>query len=159
MTKLFCILLILFSTEVHPQQIKKIKVKDVLNLIDTTTTPLVINFWASWCKPCIEEIPYFEKEVLNFKEQKVSLILVNLDFPEDYPKHITNFVKKNNYKSKVYWLNETNADYFCPLIDSSWTGAIPVTVMLNNKKGFRKFYNSKIPENKIKSALSELVAE
>ncbi len=159
MTKLFCLFLILFSTEVHSQQIKKIKVKDVLNLIDTTTTPLVINFWASWCKPCIEEIPYFEKEVLNFKEQKVSLILVNLDFPEDYPKHITNFVKKNNYKSKVYWLNETNADYFCPLIDSSWTGAIPVTVMLNNNKAYRKFYNSKIPENKIKSALSELVAE
>ncbi|MSQ46007.1 MAG: TlpA family protein disulfide reductase [Ignavibacteria bacterium] len=159
MTKLFCLFLILFSIEVHPQQIKKIKIKDVLNLIDTSTIPIVINFWASWCKPCIEEIPYFEKEVLNFKEQKVSLILVNLDFPEDYPKHITNFVKKNNYKSKVYWLNETNADYFCPLIDSSWTGAIPVTVMLNNKKGFRKFYNSKIPENKIKSALSELVAE
>jgi thiol-disulfide isomerase/thioredoxin len=138
------------------QQIKKMKIAELMKMIDTSSTPLVVNFWASWCAPCVREIPWFEKNVAAFADKKVKMILVSIDFPEDYPKNVAAFAKKNGYKSEIIWLNETNADEFCPKIDKSWEGAIPVTLMVNNKKKYRQFFNQQLPEPKLIEELQKL---
>ena len=148
---------LLFSIALRAQEIPKMKIADVVKMIDTSTVPLVINFWATWCGPCVREIPWFEKTVAEFRDQKVRLVLVSLDFADDYPKGIAAFVKKNGYKSDIVWLNETNADLFCPPIDKSWDGAIPVTLMVNNKKKYRQFYGQQLPEQKLLLELKKLV--
>lgn len=152
---IYCIAICAQTAEA--QAIRKVKIYDVLKMMDTATTPLVVNFWASWCKPCVQEIPWFEKSVAALKDKKVRLVLVSLDFPEDYPKGIQEFAKKNGYQSRIVWLDETDADYFCPKIDLSWQGAIPATVLVNNKKKFRKFYGQQLPEEKLKLALLEML--
>jgi thiol-disulfide isomerase/thioredoxin len=127
-------------------------------MIDTSTSPLIVNFWASWCQPCIHEIPWFEKAVAEVKEKNVKIVLVSLDFATDYNnKTLQQFVKKNGYQSKVVWLDETNADKFCPKIDSSWDGSIPVTLMVNNKKKYRQFYEFQLKEDRFKLELDKLV--
>ncbi len=126
-------------------------------MIDTTSSPLVINFWASWCKPCIHEIPWFEKTIEPFKSSGVKLILVSVDFKEDYPKRLTAFVKKQNYQSTILWLDETDANMFCAKIDRTWEGTIPVTLMVNNKKHYRQFYNQQLPEPRLKLELQKLI--
>src|ERR1700754_877596 len=86
------------------QEIQKVKIEDVVKMIDTSTTPLVINFWASWCQPCVHEIPWFEKIVADYKDKNVKLVLVSLDFANDYKNKVLHqFVKKNNYTSQVIW--------------------------------------------------------
>jgi thiol-disulfide isomerase/thioredoxin len=152
---IFCLAVLHNTTDA--QTIRKVKIYDVLKMMDTATTPLVVNFWASWCKPCVQEIPWFEKSVAALKDKKVKLVLVSLDFPEDYPKGIQEFAKKNGYQSRIVWLDETDADYFCPKIDKNWQGAIPATVLVNNKKKFRKFYGQQLPEEKLKLALLEML--
>jgi thiol-disulfide isomerase/thioredoxin len=158
MKYLFCILVFgLFTTNSSAQKIPAVKITEVKKLIDTATTPLVINFWASWCAPCIHEIPWFEKTVADYKKQGVKLILVSLDFKEDYPTRLSAFVKKKGYTSSILWLDETDADVFCTAIDSSWQGAIPVTLMINNKKKYRAFYPLQITEAQLKIALNKLI--
>lgn len=141
---------------ISAQQIRSVKIDQLMNEIETSTTPLVINFWASWCGPCVREIPWFEKNVAAFADKKVKMILVSIDFPDDFPKTIQAFAKKNGYKSEIIWLNETNADEFCPKIDKSWDGAIPVTLMVNNKKQYRQFYGNQLPEAKLILELKKL---
>jgi len=150
-------LLLLFVGNTHAQQIKKVKIRDVVNMIDTSTVPLVVNFWATWCAPCVHEIPWFESSVAELKNKNVKLILVSLDFKTDFPEKIKAFVKNKGYKATILWLDETDADLFCPLIDNKWSGNIPVTVMVNNKKGYRQFYGEQVPEMKLKEELKKLV--
>lgn len=139
------------------QSIKKVKITDIKTLIDSSNHPLIINIWATWCSPCIHEIPYFEKQVATLKEQKVELILVSVDFKTDYPKKLNSFVKEKNYISKVVWLDETDANYFCPFIDKSWDGNIPVTLMVNNKKNYKMFYGGQLTEPRLKLELQKLI--
>lgn len=158
MKKSFVLIILLMSVSLlFSQPIKKVKIKDVVKMIDTSSVPLVINFWASWCKPCVHELAYFEKEVGAYKNKAVKLVLVSLDFSEDYPKKIAGFAKKEGYTAPIVWLDETNADDFCPKIDKSWDGAIPATIMVNNKKHYRKFFGHQITEPGLQLALQSLV--
>jgi thiol-disulfide isomerase/thioredoxin len=138
------------------QEIRKLKIDQLVKMIDTSSVPLVVTFWATWCGPCVREIPWFEKAVAAYGK-KVKLVLVSIDFAEDYPKGISAFVKKNKYASQVVWLNETDADLFCPRIDKAWDGAIPATVMVNNKTGYRQFFGQQLPEERFKLELVKLV--
>ena len=83
---------------------------------------------------------------------------MSLDLPTFYPARIAAFAKKNNYNTNIVWLNETNADIFCPMIDKKWSGAIPSTIIVNNKTGYRKFIEDQIKpadfEASIKAAIT-----
>lgn len=97
----------------------------------------VINFWATWCKPCVEELPHFEELYQNYKDKNVEVILVSLDFPKKIDKTLIPFIKKNNIKSKVILLDDPKQNDWIPLVDENWSGAIPATVIYNkNSKGF-----------------------
>jgi thiol-disulfide isomerase/thioredoxin len=157
MKKLFFILLtVCFLQSSHAQEIRKLKIDQLMKMIDTARTPLVINFFATWCGPCIREIPWFEKHIAA-SNKKVKLLLVSIDFADDYPKAIATYIKKQAFKSQVVWLNETDADIFCPPVDKAWDGAIPVTLMVNNSKKYRQFYGQQLPEEKFKLELAKLL--
>ena len=155
---IFLLLFALSASNVFSQEIKKVKIEELVKMIDSSTSPIVVNFWASWCKPCIHEIPWFEKTVAAYKEKGVKMVLVSLDFKEDYQnKALHKFVKKTGYTSNVVWLDETDADKFCPPIDSAWGGSIPATLMVNNKKGYRQFFEFQVKEERFKQEIEKLV--
>ena len=151
----FCFLLM---SCLNAQGVRSVKITEVEKIIAESNTPLIINMWATWCKPCIEEIPYFLEEVKKRNENKdsVQLILVSLDFKEAFPSQINSFVKKRKYNASILWLDETNADYFCPRIDPKWSGAIPATLFINNKKGYRRFVEEQIEHSDLKEEIEKL---
>ncbi len=152
------ILFLVFTTKSDAQEIKKIRITELEKTIKESKTPLIVNFWATFCIPCIEEIPYFEETVKKYKKDSVKLLLVSLDLKEDYEK-IKPFVAKRKFTAPMVWLNETNADYFCPIVDSSWSGAIPATLFINNKKGYRRFYQEQIKEEKLEKEIMAILGK
>ena len=138
---------------VKGQTIPSWKVTKLQDYISKSDSVLVINFWATFCKPCNEEIPYFESTVDRYKGKKVKLLLVSLDLKDEYPKRIKSFAARNNYTSKIVWLNETNADYFCPKVDKKWSGGIPSTLIFNPKTGYRKFFEDQLKPEQFETEL------
>lgn len=149
-----------FAVAVTAQNIPKLKMADVVKLLQTKSdTIYVINFWATFCKPCVAEIPGFIKIAEQYKKQKVKLLLVSLDLPSFYPKRIAVFAAKNNFATNIAWLNETDADYFCPMIDTAWSGAIPATIIVNTKIGYKKFFEAEMKGEEFEKELKKAIME
>lgn len=107
--------------------------KDYLQPNNDTT--YVINFWATWCIPCVKELPYFEE--LNNKELngKVKVVLVSLDFTL---KQVETFSKKKSLQSEIVLLSDSKTNSWINKVDPSWSGAIPITLFIKGDK--RMFY-------------------
>ncbi|HVD99809.1 MAG TPA: TlpA disulfide reductase family protein [Cytophagaceae bacterium] len=102
-----------------------------------TNTLYVINFWATWCKPCVEELPYFETAGKKYPAEEVKILLVSLDFPSEREK-VIKFVEKKNLQNEVYMLNAGNPNTWIDKIEPNWDGAIPATLMY--KAGSKIFF-------------------
>lgn len=139
-------------------QVKAVTMDEVLHAVDTSSVPVVLSFWATWCPPCVHELVYFDKHIKALNG-KAKLVLVSMDFKEDFPKGIQDFIRKNNYDAQLLWLKETNADAFCPKISKDWNGAIPVTLMINKKKNYRQFFGHQLTEPRFELELKNLLAD
>ena len=155
----FLIAALILSCMAMGQEIRRIKITDLEKTIEESKTPLVVNFWATFCKPCLEEIPYFQEVVRTYKKDSVQLLLVSLDLEDYYPTKLKNFALKQKFTSTIAWLDEFNADYFCPRIDSSWSGAIPATLFVNNRLGYRKFYEEQLSKEKFKKEIMAILGK
>ena len=147
---------LLFTLSVKGQEVKKIKITDLEKTIKESKTPLIVNFWATFCIPCLEEIPYFQEEVKKHAKDGLQLLLVSLDMEDDYKK-ISPFIAKRKFTAPVVWLNEYNADYFCPKVDSAWSGAIPSSLFINNKTGYRHFIEEKVSQEKLQQEINKIL--
>jgi hypothetical protein len=105
----------------------------------------------------VQEIPYFQEIVRKYKEQHIDLVLVSLDLKEAYPGKIRSFIRSRKLSAPVYYLDETNADLFCPAVDKSWSGAIPASLFINNKTGYRKFFEEELSAKQFESQLKEMI--
>ncbi|MAZ73943.1 MAG: thioredoxin [Flavobacteriaceae bacterium] len=115
----------------------------------------VINFWATWCKPCVKELPYFEKLNKNYKERNVKVVLVSLDFPKHIQKQVIPFIKKHNLQSEILLLDDPDANSWIPKVSEKWTGAIPATLFVkgNEEKFFEKSFTYTELETELKTIL------
>ncbi|MEO7482455.1 MAG: TlpA disulfide reductase family protein [Ferruginibacter sp.] len=148
--------LVIFSAFIQfaiGQTISKWKITDVEKYMAQKDAVLVINFWATFCKPCVAEIPSFIRITNSYKKDNVKLLLVSLDLPSYYPSKISAFVKKQHFNTRIVWLDETNADYFCPRIDKSWSGSIPSSMIVNTMTGYRKFIEEEMTAEEFEKEL------
>lgn len=162
MLKMYLILISLAANVLLPglaeaQQVKKIKMDELMVYAEKADHPVIINVWATWCAPCVEELPWFDKMLRQYQDSNIELILVSLDFADRYEKAIDGFLQKHPLNATLFWLDETNADYFCPMLHSNWTGNIPVTLFINNKTGYRKFFDDQVKEEELETTIQEML--
>lgn len=120
-----------------------------------TDSIYVINFWATWCAPCVREIPYFEELYANYKEEGLRVILVSLDNPDHLESRVIPFIENHNLQSEVILLDDVNANRWIPLVSEEWSGAIPATVIYNNS--FRAFYEKEFKYDELEEIVLPLL--
>lgn len=134
------------------QKTKVYKINDLTERIKSEKKPAVINFWATWCKPCIQELPSFDSLAKQMPELKV--LLICLDFKEDLNTKVEPFIEKHKILSEVILLDEVNGNDFINKISPDWTGAIPGTLFVSDKEKF--FIEKKMDLKELKNQVSKL---
>lgn len=156
--KLFFIFCMLAFTSMNAQKPAVYKINDLLKRIhNNSDTTYVVNFWATWCKPCVAELPEFEKLHQDSKNnnQKVKVLLVSMDFVEEIDKKLKDFLDKNKYTSEVVLLDEVNGNEFINKISEKWSGAIPATLITRKNKLRTEFHEGKMTYEMLEKVVSE----
>lgn len=148
----------IFTIYGNAQTIPAYKAETLAQRIKNTDTLYIVNFWATWCGPCVKELPEFEKLRKAYEGKPVKIILVSLDFKEEYEKRIPWFIKKKEIKHEVVWLNETNANTFIPKIEPTWQGSIPATLIINARNEYRNFYEGTISAERLQPLIDKQLA-
>lgn len=147
---LFC------ASSVFSQSVEPVKLVDLQKIIQGAgERVLVINFWATWCAPCIKELPYFEK--LNAEDKNAEVILVSMDYDLDpNTEKVNRFVTRKKIKSRVLVLTESDPNSWIDKIDKRWSGALPATLVVNAKIGKRELTQGELGEGELEKLIAKL---
>jgi thiol-disulfide isomerase/thioredoxin len=143
-------------TATAQEQAKIVKLPELQELITSKGDHIkVINFWATWCAPCVKEMPLFEKLGQERKDVKVTLVSLDLDLDPD-PAKVHKFVARKKLQSQVLILDEKDPNSYIEQIEKTWSGALPATIIINSKTGQRKFVERELHEGELEKLIAEV---
>lgn len=147
------------SFSVYPQQKTVVKVKNFEQLKpllhQQNDTLYIVNFWATWCAPCIKEVPYFEQIGQKYKNKKVKVLMVNMDFPNQLESRVIPFIEKQNMKNEVILLDDPRQNKWIPQVDEKWTGALPATLIYTKNR--REFHQKEFTFDELEETIKLLL--
>ena len=153
-------ILLLFTLPGFGQTVEVIDVNGMEKMIhEKTARTKVINFWATWCRPCIEELSYFEAINQDPDFKNFEVVLVSLDFVEDLETKVKSFIDKKNLRSAIKLVDDVDYNSWIDLIDPSWSGAIPATLIVNSSYNKRYFYEKPFERIELENVLKEFETE
>ena len=156
MTRILALFLLVTTSAFAQQEINIVKFNAVQNLLDDKSASIqIINFWATWCAPCVKELPLIEAINEQSAEEEVKVTLVSLDFADKIDK-VKSFVKLKKIKSSVVLLDDIDYNSWIDKIDKEWSGAIPATLLLNTKTGKRKFIEKELVDGELQTLIKEI---
>jgi thiol-disulfide isomerase/thioredoxin len=150
---LFLFVFLAFPYAVWSQDL--IKLAELQKLIHQPGPVKVINFWATWCAPCVKEMPLFEKLNRDDKNSKVILVSMDYDLDPD-PAKVKRFIERKKILSEVVILAEENPNDWIEKIDKNWSGALPSTLVINPNSGKRKFIQGEMKEGDLEKLIQEV---
>ena len=151
--------MLLFSLQGFAQQIPIYKADDLVARISNDDTLYIVNFWATWCAPCIKELPELDALHDYYKNKPVKVLLISLDFKNDYQKKLPRFLNKRKLKPEVIWLNESKPNDFIPKIAPEWQGSIPATLLVYPQNQYRNFFEGSITAAQIRLLADKQLAQ
>lgn len=153
----FVLFAFLISSLSFAQPAKTIKISALQKLLKEKSHPIhIINFWATWCGPCVKELPFFEKLAAeNRPGVKITLVSLDLDLDPN-PEKVYKFIAMKNIRSEVLLLEPADPNTWLDKIDKEWSGAIPATILVNHRTGERKFVGNALKEGDLERYLDDL---
>jgi thiol-disulfide isomerase/thioredoxin len=134
------------------EEFRIIDFAELENKINTPSDKLrIFNFWATWCAPCIKEMPHFES--VKSQDPDLDLFFISMDDGRK-PERVTNFISKRKIKAPVYLLDEVDFNKWISKVDEDWSGAIPATLFIK-PDGSRFFHEGEVSEEELKEFIKQ----
>jgi thiol-disulfide isomerase/thioredoxin len=138
-----------FTITIFSQSIPVISFDKLAPLLEMKNdTVYMVNFWATWCTPCVEELPDILKFAGEMKNRKFRLLLVSLDMPNQLDSRVMPFIKKMEINEKVILLDDPDANKWINKVSTQWSGALPATLFYS--RDFRQFHGEVLTYSDIK---------
>jgi len=149
--------LLLFGQSSYSQTAEVVTASELQQRITNGSEDIqIVNFWATWCGPCIKELPFLERITTEGRPNvKVLLVSLDLDLDPDRDK-VYKFIARKNIQSEVLLLDEPDPNSWINKIEPEWSGALPATVIINQKTGKRKFIGHALREGELERYLDEI---
>jgi thiol-disulfide isomerase/thioredoxin len=149
-------LLWLNTLPANSQSVEVVKFDQLKQLVSQPNDTLyVVNFWATWCAPCVNELPQFETIRQQYANQKVNVLLVSLDDPKTLTTRVKPFIRNRKIRSRVVLLDEPDLNTWVDKIAPEWSGALPMTLILNNKHKVRQFIGKAVKEGELEPIINQ----
>ena len=148
---------ILFCVHVSAQTVPIIGLDHLESRLENgADTTFVVNFWATWCGPCVKELPYFEALGANRADENFKVLLVTLDFVNQLESRVIPFVKEKALKNEVLLMDEDKPNKWIPRVSEEWSGALPATLFVNAQKKTRHFHEGSFKDGELELKLQEI---
>lgn len=153
---LIAMLLSVSSLPAAGQSVAVIKIEQLKRMLHQPDDTLrVVNFWATWCLPCVKELPYFDAVRRAYQTDKVSVLLVSLDDKADLNTKLKPFIQRRKVQSRVVLLDEPDPNVWIDQIAPEWSGALPMTLIVNPNKQFRRFIGKAVEAGELQSIINQ----
>lgn len=155
--RFFLILIIqLLTISGFSQEVQLIKIDQLEGLISEDDNSLtVVNFWSTWCVPCVKELPFFDELNTLYTDAQIKVIFVSLDFTENLESKVVPLLKKKGVSRKSYLLDEADPNKWMDKVDPNWKGSIPATLVIQKKTDRREFYEQSFTRESLRKMLFE----
>ncbi len=121
-------------------------------------TLYIYNFWATWCGPCIKELPYFTQLEANYSGQNVKVEYISLDLIEQLDNAVKLMVSKKLPNSRVLLLNAPKYHEWIDQVHPDWSGAIPATLFSYNNREIYKFQQKSFTYEELSSQVDTFLS-
>lgn len=132
---LLLVVLIVGCSKAQKPRLEGVNYDQLFNIIKPSDDKLyVVNFWATWCKPCMEELPYYLELDTDLRSNKgYEMVLVSLDKSSNLNTGVAKVVQAMNIKPNVFLLDDAKRmNEWIPAINKDWGGSIPATALYKN---------------------------
>jgi thiol-disulfide isomerase/thioredoxin len=94
---------------------------------------LVLNFWATWCGPCVAEFPELVALDAKYRDKGVKFVGITADDPDDVQPKVIPFIKKHQVKFDIIRQDTDDPEQMMNQVTKDWNGVIPVTVVYDKQ--------------------------
>ncbi|HEX6890505.1 MAG TPA: TlpA disulfide reductase family protein [Chryseolinea sp.] len=156
MSKTVFVGLLFLGSISYAQEAEVIKFEKLYSLLEEKGEKIqVINFWATWCAPCVKELPLFEALTAR-NDPSVKVTLISLDFADELKK-VNSFISRRKIRSDVFLLDEIDYNSWIDRVEVTWGGAIPATLFINQRTGQRKFVERELKDGELEEVIASLL--
>lgn len=143
--KFLILICLLVPVSLFAQKVRLLTVSQLEKRIENgKDTVYFVNFWATWCAPCIKELPYFERLANTLKQKPFKVLLISLDFKSKLTTAVQPFVERLKLQNEVFLINEKSQQSYIDRLDKNWSGAIPATLIINRQNQSRQLIEKEL---------------
>lgn len=133
--------------------VKKVTHDDAMAVLEQSDARLtVVNFWATWCVPCVEEFPAFTKLDRTLDDRGVDVMFISTDFPNEKGK-VVDFLAEHGVTGTSY-LKTGNSTEFVNNFSEDWSGAVPATFIYDGEGTLVDFWEGKASFEELKQRVT-----